>query len=218
MDLNLPTSPVPVFPLRGVFLFPHQALPLHIFEPRYRQMVGDLLDGPGRLVLASPASTPDDGASDLPEVAGLGEILRHEKLPDGRYMIWVHGLSRVRIEEVPSDRLYRRVQVTAFEEQDVSDDEAAELVPELRAATSARLQQPLPLPDDAPTSLLTDLLLQAIGTPLRLLEHAYAEPSVAVRARFALRQSKRSGRRRPPKAEPGAEPDPQQPDGGDDGV
>ena len=202
MDLNLPTSPVPVFPLRGVFLFPHQALPLHVFEPRYRQMVGDLLDGPGRLVLASPAATPDDGASDLPEVAGLGEILRHEKLPDGRYMIWVHGLSRVRIEEVPSDRLYRRVQVTAFEEQDVSEDEAAELVPELRAATSARLQQPLPLPDDAPTSLLTDLLLQAIGTPLRLLEHAYAEPSVAARARFALRQSKRTRRKQPPAAGP----------------
>jgi Lon protease-like protein len=217
VDLPLPSSPVPVFPLRGIFLFPHQALPLHIFEPRYRQMVGDLLDGPGRLVLASPVADPGEG-TDLPEVAGLGEILRHEKLPDGRYMIWVHGLSRVRIEEVPSDRLYRRVQVTAFEEQDVSEDEAAELVPELRAATSARLQEPLPLPDDAPTSLLTDLLLQAIGTPLRLLEHAYAEPSVAARARFALRQSKRSGRRRPPKAEPGAEPDPQQPDDGNNGV
>ena len=207
MDLPLPISPVPVFPLRGVFLFPHQALPLHIFEPRYRQLVGDLLDGPGRLVLASPIADPGDG-TDLPEVAGMGEILRHEKLPDGRYMVWVHGLSRVRIQEVPSDRLYRRVQVTAFEEQDVSDDEAAELVPELRAAASARLQQPLPLPDDAPTSLLTDLLLQAIGTPLRLLEHAYAEPSVAARARFALRQSKRSGRKRPPKPSPDENSDP----------
>jgi len=201
VDLPLPSSPVPVFPLRGIFLFPHQALPLHIFEPRYRQMVGDLLDGPGRLVLASPVADPGEG-TDLPEVAGLGEILRHEKLPDGRYMIWVHGLSRVRIQEVLSDRLYRRVQVTAFEEQDVSEDEAAELVPELRAATSARLQEPLPLPDDAPTSLLTDLLLQAIGTPLRLLEHAYAEPSVAARARFALRQSKRTRRKQPPAAGP----------------
>lgn len=198
MDLTLPSSPVPVFPLRGVFLFPHQALPLHIFEPRYRQMVGDLLDGPGRLVLASPAARPTEAANDLPAVAGLGEILRHEKLPDGRYTIWVHGLSRVRIHEVPSDRLYRRVRCTAFEEVEVSDDEAAELVPELRAATSARLQQPLPLPEDAPTSLLTDLLLQAIGTPLLLLEHAYAEPSVAARARFALRQSRRQ---RPPGAD-----------------
>jgi len=216
VDLPLPTSPVPVFPLRGIFLFPHQALPLHIFEPRYRQMVGDLLDGPGRLVLASPASTPDASDSDLPEVAGLGEILRHEKLPDGRYMIWVHGLSRVRIREVPSDRLYRRVQVTPFDEQDVSDDEAAELLPELRAATSARLQEPLPLPEDAPTSLLADLLLQAIGTPLRLLENAYAEPSVAARARFALRQAKRSERRRPPKSAPGAESDPRPPDDGSD--
>lgn len=196
MDLTLPTSPVPVFPLRGVFLFPHQALPLHIFEPRYRQMVGDLLDSAGRLVLASPAARPVDAEHDLPAVAGLGEILRHEKLPDGRYTIWVHGLTRVRIHEVPSDRLYRRVQCTAFEELDVSEDEAAELLPELRAATSARLQQPLPLPDDAPTSLLTDLLLQAMGTPLALLEHAYAEPSVAARARFALRQSRRQRPRR----------------------
>jgi hypothetical protein len=43
----------PVFPLPGVFLFPGQIMPLHVFEPRYRQMIEDSLDGPGRLVIGT---------------------------------------------------------------------------------------------------------------------------------------------------------------------
>ncbi|HEX5054111.1 MAG TPA: LON peptidase substrate-binding domain-containing protein, partial [Planctomycetota bacterium] len=53
MDVQLPNSPVPIFPLPGAFLFPHQVMPLHVFEPRYREMVEDLLDSPGRLVIGT---------------------------------------------------------------------------------------------------------------------------------------------------------------------
>jgi Lon protease-like protein len=42
-----------MFPLPGAFLFPHQVLPLHVFEPRYLQLVEDLLDASGRLVVAT---------------------------------------------------------------------------------------------------------------------------------------------------------------------
>ena len=76
---------VPMFPLPGVFLFPGQVMPLHIFEPRYRQMIEDLLDGPGRLVMATileEQSGADVEHPDVLPVAGLGEIWRHEKLPD----------------------------------------------------------------------------------------------------------------------------------------
>lgn len=191
MNVTIPNAPVPVFPLTGVFLFPHQLLPLHVFEPRYRQMVEDLLDGPGRLVLASPRRRRTALATDLPEVAGLGEIVRHEKLPDGRFMIWVLGLARVQITERPSERLYRTVQCEPFVEVDVPPEEVASLAAALRQATSERLREPLPLPEGAPPALLTDLLLQTLAAPPAVLHRAFAEPSVEARARYALRQSRR---------------------------
>jgi uncharacterized protein len=192
VEAQLPSAPVPMFPLGRVFLFPHQVLPLHVFEPRYRTMVADLLDATGRLVIASIDDGEHETDGRVPRVtpvAGLGEIMRHEKLPDGRYMIWVAGLARVRIDEVPSDRPYRTVRCRPFAEIPVPDDEARELVRALREATSARLQQALPLPDSAPPSFLADLLLQTLRAPAAVLATAFAEPSVAARARFVLAQA-----------------------------
>ena len=195
MDLQLPNTPVPVFPLPGAFLFPHQVLPLHVFEPRYRTMVAHLLDGPGRLVIATTTlgerETPDHPPEIVP-VAGLGEILRHEKLPDGRYMIWVLGLSRVHLMEVESDQPYRQAQVLPFVEIDVPAPEAGELAAELRSAASARLKEPLPLPDSTPPGLLADLLLQTLQAPRTLVERAFAEPDVSARARLALAEAHRA--------------------------
>ncbi|HEX6812695.1 MAG TPA: LON peptidase substrate-binding domain-containing protein [Planctomycetota bacterium] len=200
MDLQLPTSPVPLFPLPGVFLFPHQMLPLHVFEPRYRQLVGDLLDGPGRFVIGTPVALA--GASpDVPEVlpvAGLGEILRHEKKPDGRYHIWVLGLVRVRIQEVESKRLYRQVQCEPFVEIEAGQDESVDLSRRLLAATSARLKEPLPLPATAPPSLLADLLLQTLGAPQSVIERAFVEPSVSTRARIVLHAAAKAPPKPPP--------------------
>ena len=101
-------------------------LPLHIFEPRYRQMVSDLLDRHGRLVMGTIVDGQADeaiGAPKFHEVAGLGEIGRHEELADGRFLIWLIGLGRVRVAEIPSDRLYRRVKIEPLEEWDVPDAE-----------------------------------------------------------------------------------------------
>ncbi len=101
---------LPLFPLPDFFLFPGAVAPLHIFEPRYRQMVTDLLDTSGRIVLAAYRPTGPrtrSGPAVMP-VAGLGEIVHHETLADGRFLIWVMGLGRVMVSEVPSDRLYRK--------------------------------------------------------------------------------------------------------------
>jgi Lon protease-like protein len=189
----LPNAAVPMFPLGRVFLFPHQVLPLHVFEPRYRRMVEDLLDGTGRFVLATIPDGEVETAQRPPAVlpvAGLGEILRHERLPDGRFMIWVLGLARARIAEAPSDRPYRRVTCAEFGETDVGDAERDALVRELRAATTARLREPLALPESAPPSLLTDLLLQTLRAPTHVIATAFAEPSIARRARFVLQQAR----------------------------
>ncbi|HTN01434.1 MAG TPA: LON peptidase substrate-binding domain-containing protein [Planctomycetaceae bacterium] len=102
----------PLFPLPNVVLFPYAVLPLHIFEPRYRQMTADALAGEGYLAMALRRSAgpeePSDGQPAIHDVVGLGKIIAHERLPDGRYYLFLRGLARARVlREVESDRLYR---------------------------------------------------------------------------------------------------------------
>lgn len=195
----LPRSPVPIFPLPGVFLFPAQLLPLHVFEPRYRQLVEDCLDGPGRIVLGTIVG--EGTPAPIMPVAGLGEIVRHEKLADGRFHLWLLGLARVRIEEVPSDRLYRQVRCLPFDEVPVPPDEGRRLRTLLRAATQSRIEQQLPLPETTPTGMLADLLLQTLEAPQQVVEQIFAETSVAERARKALAAHEQYPRVRQPRPE-----------------
>ena len=95
-------------------MFPHSVVPLHIFEPRYRQMLDDALDRVGQLVTATThPHAEDEGPNDPPPllpVGCVGQILDHERLPDGRYNILLQGLCRVEIEELneaTDERLYR---------------------------------------------------------------------------------------------------------------
>lgn len=179
---------VPMFPLPGVFLFPRQLMPLHIFEPRYREMIEDSLDGPGRIVMGSVTEEPrtnTDGEPEVLPVAGLGEIARHEKLPDGRFLIWVFGLARVRIEEIPSDQPYRRVRFAPLQEVEPTEREVEELSGPLRAAILSRAQGQ-DLPPDVPLELLADLLLQRTELPPEEMEGLFVEASTAERARGAL--------------------------------
>jgi len=102
---------IPIFPLPDVVLFPHTLLPLHIFEPRYRQMVRDCLDGDRRLAMAllRPGWENDYyGRPPIYPIAGAGEIIQHEELPDGRFNILLRGTMRIGITaELPSDKPYR---------------------------------------------------------------------------------------------------------------
>lgn len=184
MTLQLPRSPVPIFPLRGAFLYPAQVLPLHVFEPRYRQLVEDCLDGPGRFVLGTLVD--DATPPHVLPVAGLGEIVRHEKLPDGRFHLWLLGLARVRVTEVESDRPYRRVLCAPFDELQADPEDSRLLKAQLRDAAQSRLSQKLEVPASVATSVLTDLLLQVLPLPSELLQEIFAERSVAERARMTL--------------------------------
>jgi Lon protease-like protein len=186
---------VPVFPLPCTFLFPGCVMPLHVFEPRYRQMVQDLLDRHGRLVLGTLVEGRANGAA-APEVypvAGLGEIGRHEKLEDGRYLIWLIGVTRVRIREVESDRLYRRVAIEPLEERGVPDGEEAGLRARVQAALLARCDEFLNLPKGVPLTHLVDLLLQRLQMPPSRMQELFAEPCLRTRAEGALAEHVRRG-------------------------
>lgn len=108
--------PMPLFPLPGLVLMPHGIVPLHIFEPRYRQLVGDVLDGERQFAVAMYEHEDDVAKRDpgsrppLRPVVCIGQILHAEQTPDGRYALMLQGLCRARIlHEAPSEegRLYR---------------------------------------------------------------------------------------------------------------
>src|SRR5262245_6226078 len=139
----------PLFPLPNVFLFPGCVMPLHVFEPRYRQMIEDLLDGPGQIVMGTVPEEHANALAGSPPVrtiAGLGEICRHERLPDGRFLVWLFGLSRVKIEEEPSTRLYRRVRIEPLLETAPPKEREALLRERLRHAILARCDEATTLP------------------------------------------------------------------------
>jgi Lon protease-like protein len=101
---------LPLFPLPKVVLFPNVFLPLHIFEPRYRDMVADALraDRLIGMVLLRPGWDRDyDGRPPVYPIGSSGVITHVETLPDGRYNIVLRGLERFRILEEDNSRSYR---------------------------------------------------------------------------------------------------------------
>jgi hypothetical protein len=97
--------PIPLFPLAGVALLPQHAVPLHIFEPRYRQMVSDAIDGSGLIAMAVYDKPPA-----LRPAVCVGHIVQYDSLPDGRSNIVLQGICRARILRelpMPKPRTYR---------------------------------------------------------------------------------------------------------------
>ena len=119
---------LPIFPLPDITFFPHTALPLHIFETRYRAMVTDALARDRRLCvvqLRPGYEASYEGRPAVAPVAGAGEIVSCERLASGRYNILVAGRWRLRIEEeLPTDTLYRVVRARRLEEVPPSGDVA----------------------------------------------------------------------------------------------
>jgi Lon protease-like protein len=116
-------SEIPLFPLPNVALFPATLLPLHIFEPRYRAMVADALDGERLIgmVMLRPGWEPRyEGAPDVYSVGCAGFITHADRLPDGRYNIILRGTEKFRIIEERRARtgaeLYRVAQIESIPE------------------------------------------------------------------------------------------------------
>jgi Lon protease-like protein len=113
---------VPVFPLPKLVLFPGTQLPLHIFEPRYRDMLRDVLAGESRLIAIAqlkPGWEPKyEGSPPIYDVAGMGKIQTHTLNADGTYDIVLEALARVRLHEIePQGVRYRRATATLLNER-----------------------------------------------------------------------------------------------------
>ena len=111
---------LPLFPLPNVVLFPNVFLPLHIFEPRYREMVADAVasDRMIGMVLLRPGWERDyEGRPPVYAVGCSGLLTHNERLPDGRYNIVLRGLERFRIIEEDHALSYRRAAIEPLREQ-----------------------------------------------------------------------------------------------------
>ena len=113
-------QPLPLFPLPGVVHFPHTFLPLHVFEPRYRALVADLLAQPAeqRLIgIALTAPTPDAGGRRLLSPGTAGRLVHVVPLPDGCCDIVLRGEFRFAIDHEIAGKPYRQAIVRALAEE-----------------------------------------------------------------------------------------------------
>ena len=110
---------IPLFPLPQTVFYPNTLLPLHIFEPRYRQMVAEALEG-GRkigMVLLLPGWEANYfAAPPIASVGCVGEIEKHVRLEDGKYNMALKGLSRFQIVGETEGKPYRRAKIEALKE------------------------------------------------------------------------------------------------------
>jgi len=110
---------IPLFPLAGAILFPRAQLPLHIFEPRYRDMVRDALAGPGRIGMIQPSG--DGEPPPLYQTGCIGEIVGAEELDDGRFNIVLQGSARFRLiaeRDLGTDYRQADVDLSAYDDSE----------------------------------------------------------------------------------------------------
>ena len=109
------TVKLPIFPLPGAILFPGLQLPLHIFEPRYRELVGSALARDRLIAMIQPQRGGEDAP--LYDIGCLGRISDVEALEDGRYNIVLDGQSRFRIiRELEVRTPFRQVEAELIED------------------------------------------------------------------------------------------------------
>ena len=152
-------------------------------------MIEDSLDGPGRIVLGTIPIGEEETSEHVPkilDVATLGEIARHDRLDDGRFMIILFGLQRVEWSEVESPHPYRLVQVSAFSQNEPAPPLAHSLDQRLRQALQARMGEDFILPGDTPLEFLIDLLCSRLALPAARVERIFTERDQAVRAERVL--------------------------------
>jgi hypothetical protein len=131
-EISAPPGIIPVFPLTGSLLLPGNLLPLNVFEPRYRNMVADALEGHRHIGMIQPLVPRQDNwveaaqqqdNSELYTVGCLGRIDECEQQDDGRYLVLLRGVCRFRIKrELPLHRGYRQVEADYSEFQRDRDE------------------------------------------------------------------------------------------------
>jgi len=189
-----------LFPLPNLVMFPHVLQPLHVFEPRYREMVESALadDRLIALVRLEPGWEAEyEGRPPVAPVACLGKIATHHKLEEGEYNILLVGLRRIRLlRELAPLHSFREAEVELIEDR-YSPDSAAELAA-LQRKLVTRFQSLLPqlpvagesleqlLTAEVPLGVLTDVVSYTLELELDVKQQLLDEPSVTKRGERLL--------------------------------
>jgi Lon protease-like protein len=191
---------VRVFPLPNLVLFPHVLQPLHVFEPRYRELLEDALAGDKLIAMAALApgwENDYEGRPPLYRMACLGRITAHCRLPDGTYNVLLLGLRRVRlVRELPTSGPFREA------EAELCDDVCPAYPTSKRKALRRQLREAvlsvlpaLPeaeeqldqvLGNDVPLGMLTDVIGYLLDIDLQRKQSLLAEVDVVRRAELLL--------------------------------
>ena len=171
MTALLPRT-IPIFPLPNVVLFPNVVLPLHIFEPRYREMVSDALAGDRviGMVLLRPGWERDyEGRPPVYPIGCAGVITHAERTADGRYNIAVRGMEKFRIAGEDHSRSYRVATVETLTEE-LTPRERTEIREERRRLEALLVPQPEGRGADTkvPPSMPDEDLVNALAQYLEL--------------------------------------------------
>lgn len=191
-------SRIPVFPLPRVVFFPGSTLPLHLFEPRYREMMEACVsEGPMAMAVTLLREGWEDDYEGRPPVhaiCGAGRILDWQRRRDGRFDLLLHGLARVRLEELPPGaESFRRANATVLEDR-VPHPSAVEALrtPVLAAASSVvalvREQHPdfsLGVDADMPPGLVADRIADRLVADPAHRQHLLEATDVKVRLALA---------------------------------
>jgi Lon protease-like protein len=168
---DVPTQWLPLFPL-NVVLFPHMPLPLHIFEPRYRQMIAECLEEGHSFGVVAIREGAETGPATPYDVGTLAKIVRIDRLDDGRMNLLVMGASRFAIVRTADDRPYLRGEIRIIPEAGDDLDATARLT-EITAVTFRQYSNLLrelvnQQPDEVEPPMEPELLSYLIAAALNL--------------------------------------------------
>lgn len=191
----MPRQWLPLFPLNTV-LFPHMPLPLHVFEPRYRQMIADCLEEGHSFGVVAIREGSETGPATPYDVGCLAKIVRIDRLEDGRMNLLVMGASRFEILRTSSDRPYLRGQVRIIPEAGDDLDATAQLTEQtgiafreysnlLRELVGQKADEAEPPMEP---ELLSYLIAAALNLQVAEKQTMLAEPRTDTRLKLELRQ------------------------------
>jgi len=158
---------IPLFPLPNAVLFPGMPMPLHVFEPRYRKMVGDALDGPriiGMVLLRAGFEADYEGRPPIYMIGCAGRMDRCDSLPDGRFNIVLRGLRRFQVLDEHPGEPYRIASVRGLDDP-AGDVEALKASrPRLLAAIGRASDGPavLVMQNELPADAFVNALCQSL--------------------------------------------------------
>jgi uncharacterized protein len=189
-----------LFPLPDLIMFPHVMQPLHIFEPRYRELLNDALNSDGQIAMCMLAPGWEDDYEGRPRLlpyACLGKVVTYQRTDNGEYNILLLGMRRIRIKrELPPTRAFRQAEVTLLDDFSMTTND--EKRPALHAELTKQFQDFLPngksadaalqelLATEIPLGVLTDLVSFALPMEFSEKRELLGECDIDKRATMLL--------------------------------